>query len=75
MSEVATSFPSIASIVHDSMRPTVYMVGYNVSSLDIQLLCFLTYACPLNLIVTSSFLTFKNISYASLFLSCLYLRS
>ena len=36
MSAVATSHPSVVSIMHDSMRHSVGNVGDDASSLDIQ---------------------------------------
>ena len=52
MSAVATYWPSITSIMHDSMRPSVDMFGNDVSYFDSQLRRFLMSKNPLPLIVT-----------------------
>ena len=75
MSSVATSRPSIASIMHDSMRPSVDTVGDDASYLDSQFWCFVPSAHHLLLIFTSSFLSFSNIRYSILFIRCSYMRS
>ena len=69
MSEVATFLNSIVSITHDIMRPSVDMVRDDVSYLDSQPQLFLPSAHPPSLIVTLSFLSFRNIRHVSIFLS------
>ena len=71
MSEVATYLPSIESIIHDIMRPSVDTVDSDVSSLDNQFLCFITSENPITLIVTGSFLIIRKTRYTRLFLRCL----
>ena len=54
MSEVATPRPSIASIMHDIMSPSVGTVGDDVSSLDSHLRFFFPSAHNLSLIANFS---------------------
>ena len=53
MSAVATSWPSIVSIMHDNTRPSVDTFGDDVSYLDSQLLWFLSSEHPILLTGTS----------------------
>ena len=67
MSSVSTIWPSIVSIMHDILSPSVDTFVSAVSSLDIQFHCFLTLAHPYPLIMTLLFLSLINIRYAKLF--------
>ena len=70
MSAVAASWPSIVSIMHDSMRHSVDMVGNVVPSLERQLLCFIPLDHPCPLILTSPFLSLRKIRYTMLLFCC-----
>ena len=59
MSVVATSWPSVASIIHDIMRTSVDIFGDVVSSLDSQFHCVLTSSRHHPLIMTSLFLSLR----------------
>ena len=63
MYAVATSRPSIFSIIHDSMRPSVDTVGDGISYLYSQSHFSLPSAHPLPLILTSSLFSFRNTRY------------
>ena len=73
MSAVDTYLDYITPIIHDSLRNSVETVVDDVSYLDLQSFLCLPSANLIPLIVTASFLSFRSITYAMIFLSCSYL--